>query len=138
MSWIDERMAESSDAGQSVIAEEAEKVYETFWKEITEFADEAKAKGFMIKPNGSPYERAMRLFRNPHDQRSSEELRLALAADKKTIIGTTPNSPQFRFDLGICEDGIVCLKIDGEKIPIRKAAMKIVDRWLFPDLPPRY
>jgi hypothetical protein len=64
-------------------------------------------------------------------------MRLVLADDKKTITGTTLQS-QFRFDLGVCDGGIVCLKINGEKISIRDAAMRIVDRWLFPSLPQKY
>jgi hypothetical protein len=141
MSWIDERLAESGETERvnQLIAEGAEKVYEDLWKEVMGFAEEAKTKGFMIRPNDSPHERLLRLFRDPHDQRleRAEELRLGLAPDKKTITGST-RTAQFRFDLDVCDGGIICLKIDGGRISMRDAAIKIVDRWLFPSLPEKW
>ena len=141
MSWLDERMAESEAVRDKIrlISEQAETVYENLWREVKEISDEARTKGFTIKRNGSPYQRIMRLFRDPQDQRSqnAEELGLALAPDKKTITATTPHT-QFCFTLDTCDGGIVCLTIQGVKISVRDAAIRVVDRWLFPELPPKY
>jgi hypothetical protein len=52
MSWIDDRKAEAEELERrkSLILAEAEGIYESLWKQINEFVNEAKGKVFLLTP----------------------------------------------------------------------------------------
>ena len=142
MSWLDDRKAETVELERrkSLILAEAEGIYESLWKQINEFINEAKGKGFSVDTNGSPLKRVVSLLVNPQtDQRWSqaETLHVELAQDRRSITATGRGG-HLHMDIDIRDDNVVFLKIDGKAVAMRDAAIKILDRFLFPQLPQRY
>ena len=141
MSWIEERIAESRRLEESdrLVSQHAMSVFDNLWDEIKKLIEEAKKHNFQIFTNGSPENREIRLSTDPTPTQHSSpgrEFHLSISKDRKTISVAGP-PVSIVFTVGVCPDGVVCLRSDGEPISIQKAAERIFDRLLFPHLPPR-
>ncbi len=136
MTWIERRMAdvESWKRRNAAIREHALEIYEALWSEILGHVNEAKSKGFPISTNGAPRSRVVRLEKQ---NRSGDyfELEIALVAAKDRIRAHGDRVDLF-LDLDVCDDGVVCLELNGTRISIEDAAIAILDPFLFPQLQP--
>jgi hypothetical protein len=133
MSWIDERLAERKALAEynRLLDDHAVGIYTAVWNEMMTFVEEAKTKGFAnLLTNGSLQNRRLILAVPGNDKTLSLTM-----TDKRTIRANSPGK-EVRFDLDICDGGIVCLKHADEQVSEQEAAKLILDPFLFPDLPP--
>jgi hypothetical protein len=141
MSWLDDRLAEETAlrSRHAAITAEATKVYDALWEQIMEFIEEGRKKSINLLTNASPYERIVRSPVMPLSRESghaAKELRLKLAKEKTSIV--VSGAVRLQFDLDVGADGVVCLKIGSEPVSIERAAVKVLDPFIFPDLPRKY
>lgn len=132
MSWIDDRLAERKvlEERNHLLDDHAVDIYTAVWKEMMTFVEEAKTKGFSnLLPNGSVQNRRIILAVHGNDEA------LSLTMSNKRIIRASLPGKELLFDLDVCDGGIVCLKHDGEQVNEQEAARRILDPFLFPDLP---
>jgi hypothetical protein len=63
MSWIEDRLAQRRQrrSRDSLIASNAEKIYNDLWREVFGLVEVAQDRGIDLIPNGSPYERTVTL-----------------------------------------------------------------------------
>jgi hypothetical protein len=133
MSWIDERLAERQALVERnrLLDDHAVQVYAAVWKEMMTFVEEAKTKGFSnLLTNGSVQNRRLILAVPGNDKT------LSVTMTDKRIIRASCSGKESRFELDVCDGGIVCLRHDGEQVTEQEAARRILDPFLFPDLPP--
>ena len=144
MTWIDDRLAERAmrDKRTELILSNAEEIFNNLWKEIKRSVDEAKSKQLPVSANGSPYERVI-LIPDPIQppraafgeevSRSpvSKRLRVKLEKDASEI---TVDGPPHKIAIDVCDDNVVCLKINGKPTSLPDAARAILDPFLFPEL----
>lgn len=133
MSWIEDRIAESSRAeeAEKLILQHAVSVYENLWDQLKQLIEEAKKYKFAIVTNGSPENREVKLTTST----TSRVFHVFLSKDRRTITAT--GNVDVLFGVGVCPDGVVCLTFKGEPISIQLAAEKVLDRLIFPNLAPR-
>ncbi len=142
MSWLDERFAEAEalEARNRLIEQHAGGVYESLWEQVKLFIDEGRRHSMEILTNGSPFDRIVTVPVTPSPAqrgKSPKQLHIELAKDKHSITATGA-APEICLEIGVCDDGVVCLKSDGAPISIEAAATKILDPFLFPQLPRKY
>jgi hypothetical protein len=140
--WLEDRIAESAalQARSKYITDSAMEVYEFLWREIMQVIEDARKHKFPLFTDVSFDDRVISLSVDPGPpatHRNRDELHVRLAADKHSITAVGPRV-NIVLNLDICEDGIVCLKSKGEHIAVKDAAIKILDCFLFPDLPRKY
>lgn len=133
MSWIDDRLSEQKkrEEDSALIREHAESIYNDLWNEITGWLKEAKEKGIPVGTNGAPHRRIV--WRSRETGGNRIELKINLEKEKGEI--SISGGGISKLLLSVCDDGVVCLKHDGAQISIHDAAIAILDRFLFPDLP---
>lgn len=138
MSFIDDRLAERKELERrnNLIDEHAIPIYEALWKKIAEHVKEAHEKGLPVLTNGSLQNRIVRMSVDPAPHQSGrrpDEFRLVLKNDRISARGDRGLNLEFTLD--VCPDGLVCLKAQGMEISVEEAAIRILDPFLFPDLP---
>ena|ERR1700683_308792 len=132
MSWIDDRLTQRRRRGNrdSLIASNAEKIYNELWHEVNGWIEAAQEKGIDLIPNGSPYERTITLPDPPHSEPRVLTLSLNKAAQLISVSGLKSNF-QLKFD--VCADNRVCLKRGESEILLHDAAQQILDPFIFPE-----
>jgi hypothetical protein len=143
MTWIDDdyeelkrhrQVASERAVREGQIADEAERVYNDLWKEITERLAEAKEKnvaGTLFLTNGSPFQRSIIACTQNGARRSYG---LTLAADKQSIVLSKSEGKNLVLLLELGEDGVVSIRQDGEAKWIGDVAKSILRPLLFPEL----
>ena len=142
MSFIDDgiNQRKHNEERAALIAEHSPKIYEDLWNRLNAYIGEAKLKGFNIFTNGSLHDRLVELQIPPTkaetvSHRDSFTLTLVneriIAKDKAGQRGV-----KFDFSLDVCPDGVVCLKLNGERVETEEAAVKVLHKFLFPELAP--
>jgi hypothetical protein len=157
-SWIDDCLKEREKLQLRTlfISNNAERVFEDLWAEMRHWIDVAKSKKIPVSTNGSPYERIVKLNTWPDRDnptasptvsvltiklvKEKEEIEIASepVLDKREMGGGTytvsggPRQERLLFDL--CEDNVVCLKLNGKQLSIHDAAIAILRPFLFPEL----
>ena len=139
MSWMDARMAQQREiaARKRLISEHAAATFEALWEKLKEQIAEAKSRDFPIFTNGSPQIRTVGIPVSPaagETSRSADSFTLSLDKAEGCILASGDRGVDFRFHLDVCPDNVVCLKWQGAPISIDDAAVKLLDRFLFPDL----
>jgi hypothetical protein len=132
MSWLDDQIREDEErqTQETAIAREAPKIYQVLWDGLIQIVNEAKKKGFVLKPTGSNMERSIQLV---YDNENPRRMNL-VSRDKRTLTADISGGRTIKFSFAICEDGVVCLKNEGKPISIEDAAHAIMKPFLFPDL----
>jgi hypothetical protein len=118
-------------------------MYEHLWAQLREFIDEEGCKkSFGLSTNGSQYERTVARAA-PSGRHNNEEdpvalnVRLVRSPDHPLIKANGPGV-DLEFDLGVGADGVMRLELAGTTVSLEEAAIKILDPFLFPDLPRKY
>lgn len=136
MTWIDNDLAsrEKIQARSQIITAHAEKVYNSLWDQVSEFAQEANTKGVKVYTNGTPFKRVVGLgpFR-PHNPNSNLELIIELRKEPASI-AVSGSHGMYSFIIDVCKDNVVCLKLSGKTVTIYDAAVHILRSFLFPDV----
>ena len=136
MSWIDERVEQRRRLAErnKAVAEAAEVLFNDLWQEITAQAKEAQEKSVAVGTDGSAHERIVwapnvASLAQPMNRR---ELKISL---RKEIEQISVSGTEFSMNLSVAvgEDGVVCLKHNGEPVLIQEAARLILDQFLFPE-----
>ena len=137
MSWIDERVEQRRRLAErnKAVGEGAEVLYRDLWEEITAQTKEAQEKSVAVGTNnGSAHERIVwapnvASLAQPMNRR---ELKISL---RKEIEQISVSGTEFSMNLSVAvgEDGVVCLKHNGEPVLIQEAARLILDQFLFPE-----
>ncbi|MGD0129169.1 MAG: hypothetical protein ABSF46_27910 [Terriglobia bacterium] len=136
MSWIDERVQQRRRLAErnKAVAEAAEVLFNDLWQEITAQAKEAQEKSVAVGTDGSAHERIVwapnvASLAQPMNRR---ELKISL---RKEIEQISVSGTEFSMNLSVAvgEDGVVCLKHNGEPVLIQEAARLILDQFLFPE-----
>ena len=137
MSWIDERVQQRRRLAErnKAVAEGAEVLFNDLWEEITAQAKEAHEKFVAVGIDGSAHEKIVwapnvSSLAQPTNRR---ELKINL---RKEVEQISVSGTEFSMNLSVAvgEDGVVCLKHNGEPVLIQEAARLILDQFLFPEL----
>jgi len=136
MSWLDEQIArrEELKIRAALLDEHAPKVYADLWECIVKIIEEAKDKlpDARFFPNGSPKERHV-LVSFIREGTPDRSMTLKLFPDGRKISAFF-NLSEMIFEVGICKDGVVCLKREGNPVSGLDAAHMILGPFLFPEL----
>ena len=140
MSWIGDRREEQRQARQraDLIAPSIDRFFGELWETIKVSIKDANARGFEVSTNGTAWERKVILSRSSslpgQPLREPETLTINVLKEKFLIVVSGPQiNMQFQVDL--CEDNVICLKQNGEQVSLPDATIRILDPFLFPDLP---
>ena len=138
MNWIDDRLKQRDDAYRRtvLIEQSAPTIFKNLWDAITPWVEEAKKKNMPVLTNGTPYERIVILptpLRFGESRSDTKRLILSLAQDKSAIIVQGIGREDMRLTLDVCDDGVVCIKQDGEEVAINDVAQSLLDQFLFPE-----
>jgi hypothetical protein len=131
-SWLDEQIAARDDLKrrESLKDSHAPKLYSALWDELMKIVAEAKEKGFVLNSHGSETARGIDVgYANVNPRKMS----FSLSQDKRTI-EASGGAVSVRLTVSICDDGVVCLKHNGEAVSIEEAARRIMKPVLFPEL----
>jgi len=134
MTWIESRIADLNALQErnAVIRQHAVLIYDTLWAAVMEHIEEAKKRDFALSTNGALQKRIVKLAKQ---NLSGDHFEFELAlVDSKTRIRAQGDRVNFMLDLDVCQDGVVCLKVDREPISVEQAATRILDPFLFPQL----
>lgn len=133
MSWVDDRLKrqERTEAERAFISVHAATLYDELWEEVSNRVDDARKGGMLVSTNGSAYQRAV-LLGAPANRayREPEQLVIALARDTWEIVAEA-ETVHIKIPLGVCTDGVVCLKHEGRRLTIHDAAKMILEPFLF-------
>jgi hypothetical protein len=131
MSWLDGKIAQAKEAkaAQFDLDENAPKLYEALWRELSALVNEANTKGFGLDKSGSGHDLSIEVLSSEFSERG-RTARLALAPDQRKIVAS--GSVSFSFEITFCDGRIVCLQLDDAQISAREAAQKIMEALLFP------
>ena len=140
MEWFDKRLAEANLLRQQYaqVRESAETVFEDLWTAVKAIVvDAAKTKVFAsIATNGNSSVRVVKMrvesssWLGPEDK----ELTIRLSDDKRNIEASgSAGRVKVILSLGVCPDGVVCLKYEGKELRPSEAAIKVMDPFLFPE-----
>jgi hypothetical protein len=134
MTWIESRMAdlEAFLRRNAIIREHAVTIYDALWDTMVGHLDEAKASGFAVSTNGALQKRTVKLAKQ-NLSGNCFEFDLTLV-DSKIRIRAHGDRVNVMLDLDVCPDGVVCLKLGGDRVSIEQAAIFILDPFLFPQL----
>ncbi len=143
MTWIDDKLDERGrrKEREELILSHAEEIFDNLWKEIKRCVDEARSKQIPVSANGSPYERVI-LIPDPIQpprafgeevSRSAVSRRLRIKLEKDASKITVDGAP-YTITFDVCEDNVVCLKVNGKPTSLPDAARAILAPFLFPEL----
>jgi hypothetical protein len=132
MDWIDERLAAKRkiEGRSQAINDNAERIFDVLWEEISVWVKVAERKPIAIFTNGSPRARVVGVSLFPGPEPRSMTIGLCKENQSICVGGITP-PVEFKFDLG--PDNVVFLKHNGQKISIQDAAHLLLDMFLFPE-----
>jgi hypothetical protein len=139
MDWLDDsaRERDRRDVHSKEIALRGYEVFESLWRDVTRWIEEAKTKGHLLSTNGSPESRTVKLEFNPPNPQARllpKELKIDIAQDRSVISAVFPDKEgEIIFLLDICDDGVICIKHEGKKIYPSDAAILILRRFIFPE-----
>lgn len=119
-------------AHNDLILQHAERIYRLLWQEMNRWIEEAQERGIKVETNGSPLERSVVL----PSQLASDLPRILTISLKKElhVISVSGLQHPLELQLDVCPDNVVCLKHNGVEVNIDKAAILILDPFLFPEL----
>ena len=134
MSWINDRIEQRKKLIErnNAIANNGESLFGELWGSIKACVAEGKAIGLAIETNGTSLERIVATC-TPPDMHKRKELRIKLDKYGEKVTISEPDR-QIEFLIDVCDDGVICLKLDGKQVSIHEAARLILDPFLFPDL----
>lgn len=129
MSWIDEAVHEEHRKSAS---EQAQKLYEDLWKEITDRLEEGRQKTpiqpFIIQYPPTTLDRQIN-FSDPRKPGIPKALHVKLSADKLAIeTSGHPKSLKFKIDL---RNDKICLIHEGETVSVAKAVELLLKPFFF-------
>src|ERR1700680_3831543 len=134
MNWVNDRLEQRRKAEQKRIAigSYVEVIYNDLWNEILARIDDAKAAGFTLFTNGSPFERIVRL--SVMTGGNPKELKITLDRQKQRIsVSGLPSHVIEFLPMDLREDGVVCLKHKDQEILNPDAAKLVPDPFFFPE-----
>ena len=112
---------------RNLILQHAERIYGLLWREMNRWIEEGQERGLKIETNGSPFDKCVIV---PNSK--SRTLTLSLNKERHAISVSGLKAP-LELLLNVCPDNTVCLKYEGAEIDIDKAAVLILDPFLFPE-----
>lgn len=132
MSWIEDRLAQRRQrrSRDSLIASNAEKIYNDLWREVFGLVEVAQDRGIDLIPNGSPYERTVTLPDPPNAEPRVLTISLNKAVQLISVSGLKSN---FNLQFDVCSDNRVCLKHGDAEVLLDDAARQILDPFIFPE-----
>ncbi len=139
MNWLDDSARERNrrEAHSKEIYQRGHEVFESFWKDVTRWIEEAKTKGHIIYTNGTTDSRTVKLDFPPPNVQSillSKEMRISITEDRSAISVLFPDREgEIIFVFDICDDGVICMKHENKKIYSNDAAILILRRFIFPE-----
>jgi hypothetical protein len=139
MNWLDDsaRERDRRDISSKEIALRGHEVFESLWANIIKWIEEAKTKGHLLSTNDTPESRTIKLdFPRPNAQSIllAKEMKINIAENRSVIAAVFPdNEGEIIFALGICGDGVICMKHESKKIYPNDAAILILGRFIFPE-----
>jgi hypothetical protein len=139
MNWLDDCSRERNrlDVHSKEIAMRGHEVFESLWRDVTRWIEEAKTKGHLLSTNGTPESRTVKLeFKplNAHAMLLPKVLKLNVAEDRSLISAVFPDTEgDIKLLLDICDDGVICMKHEGKRIYPSDAAILILRRFIFPE-----
>lgn len=141
MDWLDEANAEvkAIRERERLIVEEQEQVYESLWKELRAHIDAATKSSFpRLFTNGRQLARMIKLPVPPippnmEARPKTVEISLVKEEHQITAVG---DGVDVVLSVDVCDDGVVCLKLDGKQTTLKDAAIAILRPFLFPELYP--
>jgi hypothetical protein len=140
MTWLDDADKElkAIKDRKRLIAEQQNETYESLWRELKTHFDEAKGKSFPeLFINGQQFSRSIKLPVDPippAQQSSPREVIIALSKTEHAIV--VSGAVTLRLDIDVCDNGVVCLKQDGNEMQVEDAAIAILRSFLYPELYP--
>jgi hypothetical protein len=139
MNWLDACAIERNrrDAHSKEIAMRGLEVFESLWRDVVRWIEEAKTKGHLLSTNGATESRTVNLEFEPlnaHAMLFPKVLKIDLAKDRSVISAVFPDAEgDIEFLLHICDDGVICMKHEGKRIYSTDAAILILRRFIFPE-----
>ncbi len=138
MNWIDDRLKqrESVFRRSALIEQAAGTILNNLWDAITPWVDEAKKRNMPVFTNGTPYERVVILSTPvlPGQSRSDpKRLTLSLAKDRSGIVVDGIGWEAVKLTFDVSDDGVVCIKQNGEEVSVSDLAISLLDQFFFPE-----
>lgn len=129
MSWMEKALHEKRRKSAS---EQAEKLYEELWKEITDRLDEGRQKTpiqpFVIQYPPTTFDRNIN-FSDPRKPGNPKTLHVRLSADRLAV-ETSGHPKSLKLKINFCNDEI-CLIHEGETVSVAKAVELILKPFFF-------
>jgi hypothetical protein len=134
VNWIDdaERETQASIERLRLITEHQEEVYEALWQEVKAQIEDAKRieRFKVLFTNGGQLSRVVRL----PVQGGTREISFELNKHDNRIITKRSGDHYVYFDIDVCDDGIVCLKLNEKPVTLKDAAQAALRPFLFVEL----
>lgn len=145
MEWLEEADAQAKairDRLMQIVEHEGE-IYEALWSELKAHIEAARAKSFpQLFTNGEPLSRVIGLPQSPVPpamSASPKTIKIQLVKIIHSICIYGPGKsqhPSLKLQVDVCDDGVVCLTLDGMQISLKNAAIAILRPFLYPELNP--
>jgi hypothetical protein len=135
MQWLDDaaHAVRMEREHARLIVEHQETIYEALWQELKTHIAAAKGQFPELGTNGQPLSRVINL---PADG-SGRRVVVSLSKEDHVIEASgTGVHLDISFLVAVCDDGVTCLKLQGDPISLKDAAIAILRPLLFPELYP--
>jgi hypothetical protein len=136
MSWLDEQISKRDDLirREMLLDQHAPEVYADLWECISKIIAEAETKltTCQLLPSGSPNERTV-LAASLGAAGKGRQMTLRLEKGQRSITAYFDGAIM-PFEIGICKDGVVCLRRGDRQLRGQEVAQMIMGPFLFPEL----
>jgi hypothetical protein len=138
MSWLEDQIAKSEEVRtvNALLDNHGAAVFADVWEALLRIIEEARSKltDFRFSSKGSPKEHTVKADPNK-PQLKPRQMTLGLELSKRLIVAFVAEG-SIPFEIGVCSDGVVCLKHGVNPISSQDAAQMILGPFLFPELYP--
>lgn len=142
MGWLadTERQWLAARERDAQIETHATEIYEALWAEVLARVNEAKATISRFAGLTTNGRQLAHVVSFPMDMSTNavappRSIEIALHKTEHQIVVEGPGI-EICFEIGICKDNAVCLKLDGDKISYERAAQQVLTAFLYPGLEP--
>lgn len=135
MDWIDKKLTAHNKAKSDVqaVVGAADGIFNAIWGGVVAISQYANERQMRTSTNGSPYDRVVNMTLYPkvgEVSASPRVLHLTLAESRRKIFAKWDGA-NLDFSIEVCDDGVVCLKLDGRRVDALEAARLIMEPFLF-------
>lgn len=138
MNWIDERIKESEELQErkNLVYQQAESVFNALWKKIEEYINYARNKAMDVGTDGSSGEHVAYISQKRGERR---ELVIKLSHERGKSSVRSTGAASFTWPIEVLGSSTTAGLVDGSNNHVKEddAALVLVDRLLFPELPPK-